>query len=148
LAQWVLSVAGIAILSVLADIILPNGQNRKYIKTVIGFVVTLVVAQPVFALLNGGGLSAFYHEKESQLAPQQSYLDYLENSKGADTTKIRAALVSADFDSPTVTFSAKTCRYTVTLTEARTAELETRAKTAIAAVETKFPADLRWNNTE
>ncbi len=148
MAQWVLSVAGIAILSVLADIILPNGQNRKYIKTVIGFVVTLVVAQPVFALLNGDGLSAFYHEKESQLAPQQSYLTFVENSKDADTAKIRAALVSADFTAPTVTFSAKTCRYTVTLSEPHTPEREARAKAAIAAVETKFPAELHWNNTE
>lgn len=148
MAQWVLSVAGIAILSVMADVILPNGQNRKYIKTVIGVVVTLVVAQPVVSFFGGEGLTAFYREKESRLAPQQGYLTFVENGKNADTAKIRAALVSADFTAPTVTFSAKTCRYTVNLTEARTQELEAAAYAAIAAVETKFPADLRWNNTE
>ena len=45
--QWVLSVAGIALLTVLCDVILPVGQTKKNIKTVIGIVETLVVVQPL-----------------------------------------------------------------------------------------------------
>lgn len=148
MAQWVLSVAGIAILSVLADIILPNGSCRKYIKTVIGVVVTLVVAQPVFSLFGGNGFLSDYREKQSQLTPQQSYLDFVENCKDADTAEIRAALTSAEFAAPSVTFSAKSCRYTVTFTEEYTPERETRAKAALAAVGPKYPAVFCWNNTE
>lgn len=148
MAQWVLSVAGIAILSVLADIILPNGSCRKYIKTVIGVVVTLVVAQPIFSLFGGNGFIADYREKQSQLAPQESYLTFVENCKDVDTGQIHASLVSADFLSPSVTFSAKDCRYTVTFTEQYTAERETRAKAAVSAVAPKYTVVFCWNNTE
>ena len=34
-------------LTVLCDVILPVGQTKKYVKTVIGIVVTLVVVQPL-----------------------------------------------------------------------------------------------------
>ncbi|MCM1290004.1 MAG: stage III sporulation protein AF [Corallococcus sp.] len=148
MAQWVLSVAGIAILSVLADIVLPNGSSRKYVKTVIGIVVTLVVAQPVFSLFSGNGFLADYREKKSQLTPQQSYLDYVENCKDADAEAIRAAFVSADFASPSVTFSVQTRQFTVKFAEARSPELEEKAKSALALAEPKYPAVFHWNNSE
>lgn len=47
MGQWVVTVAGIAILSVLCDIVLPDGDTRKYVKTVVGIVVTLVMLQPI-----------------------------------------------------------------------------------------------------
>ena len=54
MGKWVVTVAGIAILSVLCDVILPEGQTRKYVKTVFGVVVTLVIAQPIIGLFSDG----------------------------------------------------------------------------------------------
>ena len=54
MGQWVITVAGIAILSVLCDVILPEGQTRKYVKTVFGVVVTLVIVQPIVGLFSDG----------------------------------------------------------------------------------------------
>ena len=68
MAQWVLSVAGIAILSVLADVILPIGQTKKYIKTVIGVVVSLVLVQPIISL--AGGESDIF-ATSTEMEPQQ-----------------------------------------------------------------------------
>lgn len=148
LAQWVLSVAGIAILSVLADIVLPNGTCRKYIKTVVAIVVTLVITQPVISLVNGKGFLADYREKQSQIAPQQSYLTYVETVNEADVNGVYAALVSADFQKPHVTFSANKKQYVVTFSEARTAELEARAQAVLTSAQWKFPAVFCWSNTE
>lgn len=74
--QWVLTVAGIAILSVLCDIILPEGQTRKYVKTVFGVVVTLVIVLPIVNLFNEN--FTFSSVTESQPTVQQQYLDSID----------------------------------------------------------------------
>ena len=43
---WILSVLGIAILSVLVDIILPEGQMQKYIKSIFSVIVIFVIVTP------------------------------------------------------------------------------------------------------
>lgn len=82
MGQWVVTVAGIAILAVLCDIILPDGQTRKYIKTVIGVVVTLVMIQPLAnfigsSLAIGGNQSSEY----SNVEVQQSYIDMVDDKQ-------------------------------------------------------------------
>lgn len=148
MTQWLLSVAGIAILSVLSDIVLPNGVCRKYIKTVVAIVVTLVVAQPVFSLVSGKGFFADYREKQSVFSPQESYLAYVETMNEADVNGVYAALVAADFQKPQVTFSANKKQYAITFSEARSSELERRAEVALKSAEVKFPAVFYWSNTE
>ncbi len=70
MGQWVVTVAGIAILSVLCDVILPEGQTRKYIRTVFGVVVTFVIVQPLVGLL-GGQLSI---DNNTDTDIQQQYI--------------------------------------------------------------------------
>lgn len=53
ISAWVLSVAGISILGVLIDLILPSGQTRKYVKGVFAFIVVLVIITPLPKLLGG-----------------------------------------------------------------------------------------------
>lgn len=82
MGQWVVTVAGIAILSVLCDVILPEGKTRKYIKTVVGVVVTLVMLQPIVTLANNA-LSGASLPKDDYQTPQvqQSYLDMVEDKQ-------------------------------------------------------------------
>lgn len=67
-------------MSVLCDVILPEGQTRKYIKTVIGIVVTLVMIKPIVNLASGT-LSFDNIQKESSVEVQQSYLDMVEGKQ-------------------------------------------------------------------
>lgn len=82
MGQWVITVAGIAILSVLCDVILPEGKTRKYIKTVVGVVVTVVMLQPIIIFtsnaLNGANSNLDDH---NTLSVQQSYLDMVEEKQ-------------------------------------------------------------------
>ncbi|MBO4412852.1 MAG: stage III sporulation protein AF, partial [Clostridia bacterium] len=50
ISTWVLSVAGISMLAVLVDLILPLGQTKKYIKGVFALIVVVVVITPIFNL--------------------------------------------------------------------------------------------------
>lgn len=47
ISAWVLSVAGICVLGVLVELMLPSGQTKKYIKGIFSFVVVLVVISPL-----------------------------------------------------------------------------------------------------
>ena len=76
MGKWVITVAGVAILSVLCDIILPEGQTRKYVKTVFGVVVTLVILQPLIGLFGEGNL---FFPDDRQIAVQQQYIDNAES---------------------------------------------------------------------
>jgi len=47
ISSWLLSIAGVIILSVLAEFVLPDGQMNKYIKTIFSFVILLVIVMPL-----------------------------------------------------------------------------------------------------
>lgn len=50
MSSAITTIVGIALLSVLCDIILPDGSTKKYIRTVVGVVVTLVVVNCILQL--------------------------------------------------------------------------------------------------
>lgn len=52
ISSWILSIAGIITLSILIELILPDGQINRYIKGVFSFVVVFVIISPVPKLLN------------------------------------------------------------------------------------------------
>lgn len=52
ISGWILAVAGICVLGVLVDLILPNGQTKKYIKGIFAFIVVFVIISPIPSLLN------------------------------------------------------------------------------------------------
>ena len=77
MGKWVVTVAGIAILSVLCDVILPDGQIRKYVKTVFGIVVSLVIVSPLVGLFSSGVDSSPIDGTD--VTAQQQYLESVAN---------------------------------------------------------------------
>lgn len=47
ISAWLLGIAGIVILSVLAELVLPEGQINKYTKVIFSFVILLVIISPL-----------------------------------------------------------------------------------------------------
>ncbi len=52
-SAWVLSIVGIVMLTLIVDIILPEGQTNKYIKSVFAVITVFVIALPIPSLFNG-----------------------------------------------------------------------------------------------
>lgn len=52
LSAWVLSIAGIVVLTVMVDIIIPEGKTGKYIKGIFAMVTVLVIAMPLPKIFN------------------------------------------------------------------------------------------------
>ncbi len=151
--------AGIAILSVLCDIILPDGQTKKYVKTVIGVVVTLAVVQPLFAFFQQGSFDVNFSQAE--VSVQQNYLDYVAEAQ-ADKTYLTAqqtsntnavaeltnALQRAGFLQVSVHFDANTGCYVATFNVNCTAARLQKAQSAAQSVDCVFPVEFRWNNDD
>ena len=80
ISAWLLSVAGIIILSVLAELVLPEGQVNKYIKVIFSFVIILVIISPLPKLFGKDyDFSHLLNGDNSQL--QEDYLYQLNIDK-------------------------------------------------------------------
>ena len=51
-SSWILSIVGIILLGVLVDLILPDGQTSKYIKSIFSIIVIFVIITPLVQLKN------------------------------------------------------------------------------------------------
>lgn len=51
ISSWVLSIAGIICLSVVVELIIPDGQMNRYIKGIFSFIIVLVIIMPVPKLI-------------------------------------------------------------------------------------------------
>lgn len=95
--EWVLTVTSIAIIVLLCDVILPEGQTRKYIKTVLGVVVTFVIVQPLV-----GVFSADFNISQSvnaEMSVQQQYIDNAEQRQDEQKLiNLKLTLKSSGFD--------------------------------------------------
>lgn len=99
MGQWVVTVAGIAILSVLCDVILPEGQTRKYIKTIVGIVVTIVMLQPILNLIDGSRDFGLQPSSGYSVSVQQSYLDMVEDKERlAEEKNVKSVLNANGFN--------------------------------------------------
>ena len=94
MGQWVITVAGVAVLSVLCDIILPEGQTRKYVKTVFGVVVTLIIVLPLVNLVKDR--FTFEYDPVTETAVQQQYLDNVDNRQKYNAEKNIVVILRAN----------------------------------------------------
>lgn len=55
-SAWLLSLVGIVVIGVLADIILPDGEMSKYVKGIMAVFTVFVIVSPLPNLLNAGSV--------------------------------------------------------------------------------------------
>lgn len=66
ISSWILSIAGVCVLGVLVDLILPSGQTKKYIKGIFAFITVLVVISPLPSLVNSNfSLSTIFGDEQT-----------------------------------------------------------------------------------
>lgn len=78
-SSWILSITGIVLTGVLIDLILPNGQTNKYIKSIFSIFVIFVTISPLIKLMNNNfNLDSFVN---SQIEIDQNYVEHINNSR-------------------------------------------------------------------
>lgn len=72
-SAWIMSIAGIICLSVLVELVMPEGQLAKYIKGVFSFIILFVIISPIPKILNNEiNISSFLEYSDVEL--QEDYL--------------------------------------------------------------------------
>lgn len=80
LSSWVLSITGICLLSVIIDLIVPDGKTNSSIKNVFSYAIVLVVILPLPKLLkNDFNLNNAFSECEFEI--QDSYIYNVNQAK-------------------------------------------------------------------
>lgn len=52
-SAWILSIVGVAAITLIVDILLPEGETAKYIKSVFGILTVFIIAMPLPGILGG-----------------------------------------------------------------------------------------------
>lgn len=73
ISSWVLSIAGIVCISVIIEIIMPEGQMNKYIRGVLSFIIILVIISPLPNLLKAKDINV--NPTINQIGIQQEFID-------------------------------------------------------------------------
>lgn len=87
MAGWIVTITAIALLSVLCDVILPDGTTKKYAKTVFGVAVTMVIVQ------SAANVWKNYATTDLRLNSQQTYVEnVLQRSESQKSRQLVVAL--------------------------------------------------------
>ena len=81
ISEWLLSIAGIICISVVVELILPEGQINKYIKGIMSFLVTFIIILPLPKLLNSQKDYSNIFDYEHSIEVDEDYLYQLNLDK-------------------------------------------------------------------
>ena len=106
MTAWILPIAGVTILSVVVDLILPSGQTAKYIKNIFAFVMILVIISPLPALIKGNfNVNDIFESEEIVL--QEDYIYQVNRDKlAALEEEITSSLEEKGIKNVVVTINA------------------------------------------
>ena len=79
ISSYILSIAGIIVISVIVELVMIEGQMSKYIKSIFAFFVVGVIISPLPSLLTADGLDSVFDFDEYEL--QSDYINSLNDSK-------------------------------------------------------------------
>lgn len=145
MGQWVVTVAGIAILSVLCDVILPEGQTRKYIKTVVGVIVTLVMLQPIVSFVGRSGKLDIPTSGSYSVEVQQSYLDMVEDKQyKAQAETVKSILQAKDVAVKDVTVNRSSKTVSVSVDEKRSEAKQSQINSVVKTYFADYKITIVW----
>ena len=80
IAAWALGIAASVLIVALADIAMPEGEVKKYIKGIAALLIVAAVLQPLPALIRGEAADALQQSSDSEdrLSPDATYLAEVE----------------------------------------------------------------------
>lgn len=144
MGYWVVSVSGIAILSVLCDVILPEGEMRKYIKTIFGIVVALVIIQPIIALFSGD-ITFKYAEEDADIQTQQQFLQSVDaRQREYEISALKQALIADGIDVRNIKTNSADGILSVEVNEPYSLAHEQAIKRITQSIASKYKIKIVW----
>ena len=80
MSAWLIGIVGVVSLGVLIEIILPDGENTKYIRGIFSIVVIFVIISPLPKMLKGDFFKEFVGENNAQIEIDEEYYNSMKES--------------------------------------------------------------------
>lgn len=80
-SSWLMSIVGIALLGVVTDLMLPEGQMQKYVKAVFAFLVVFVIISPFPKLFNSSLSIEEFFGRENAIQIQTQFIGVVNMQK-------------------------------------------------------------------
>ena len=141
MAQWLITVVTVAVLSVICDIILPEGQSRKFVSTVIGVVISFVLLQPVINLFVSDGINV----SSNHIVADENYMQYLENMQLEQREKrLEEYLLNQNIDVLEVYFDQEDKVVSVMVKEDKTVQLQNTISAYLSVYAKGYSTNIIW----
>ena len=116
ISSWILSIAGVISISVIVELILPEGSLNKYIRSIFSFVVVLVIIAPLPGLV-GKNFDFSQISIEEEYTLQEDYLFQLNVYKTeALQTQLANDIEQAGYENVKVSVSCENYSTNFTIT--------------------------------
>lgn len=76
-SAWILSIVGVAAITLIVDILLPEGETAKYIKSVFGILTVFIIAMPLPGILGGEVDFSAVFEESGAVSVDYEFVDQL-----------------------------------------------------------------------
>ncbi len=77
--SWLLSVLGVVFLSVLVDVLLPDGKTNKYVKAIFAFIIILIIISPLAKIKESKSFSDFL--ENPNITINEEYISNINNMR-------------------------------------------------------------------
>lgn len=105
ISSWLLSIAGVVVLSVLSEFVLPDGQMNKFVKVVFSFVILLVIVFPLPSIFGKEFDFSKFLEADTNL--QDEYLEQINLDKLTLMSKdLNTKVLDAGIENVEITINA------------------------------------------
>ena len=80
MSAWIISLLGTVVITLISDVILPQGQTNKYIKTVLSVIIVCAIVFPLANLITDFSFESIFNTGNT-IDYQQQYIDYVKEEK-------------------------------------------------------------------
>ena len=87
ISSWILSIAGVIALSVIIELVLPDGQMNKYIKAIFSFVIVFIIISPIPTLLNKKTTFSEFFNYEDSFSIDENFLEQVNLNRLSSSQK-------------------------------------------------------------
>lgn len=83
-SSWVISITGIVLLGLVADVMLPEGKINKYIKSIFAIITVFVIVLPLPSFFNSFSQTSDVFFNENQIFLDEYFLDKLKEERQSE----------------------------------------------------------------
>ena len=80
MSAWLISIVGVVSLGVLIEIVLPEGENSKYIRGIFSIIVIFVIISPLPKMMKGDFFKDFLGNDQTQIEIDDDYYNSMVES--------------------------------------------------------------------